>query len=83
MVSSNRKYLCKNSIYHYKKGCSYDATSISTRHVMLRTIIERVVFDEIFNIDINITSNYYYLYDYFYTIQEERKLKLEKLSNAE
>ena len=79
MINIDRKYLCKKNSYYCIKGSRYYIHSISMNRVSIHVdnyhVYEKFVFENGYYIDFN-------FYEYFYTEQEERKLKLEQLNNV-
>jgi len=81
MLNTNRKYLCKKSSICCVKGSYYKVHSSSLYLVLMIDINDN--YDEIFSIyDDRYRFNYNKFDEHFYTEQELRKLKLERLANV-
>ena len=79
-MNTNRKYICKKSIFRFKKGYSYYIVFYSTSYIIIRSVTENINFDESFNLyDYPDFISDLYFYDYFYSENEERKFKLQKI----
>ena len=79
-MNTNRKYICKKSIFRFKKGYSYYIVFYSTSYIIIRSVTENINLDESFNLyDYPDFISDLYFYDYFYSENEERKFKLQKI----
>lgn len=81
MLTINTKYRCKKHFYCFDECEYYYIILLTDTHVRIRSVIYGIEFDENFTIINN--NTYPYFYDYFYSVKEERMLKLKKLTNAE
>lgn len=81
MLVVNRKYLCKKSHNTCIKGEFYEIENRTSFHVTVRKLVVDYS-DETFSINDIFHSIFPSFFEHFYTIQEERKLKLEKINNV-
>jgi len=73
------KLRCKKNIWRYIPGKQYEVYIEYKDFTLIKCSGEIYRFD---NKIIN-SGNYYYLYDYFYNVKEERLLKIKKLNEYE
>ena len=74
------RLLCKKDISFFSKGKEYPLTDIYNGYVCLISIDENAIIKSLYFSPDNMYSALY-LYKYFYTKMENRKLKIRKLYN--
>jgi len=87
MLNINRKYLCKKTYFGCIEGQYYAVGDMSYFNTVDMIVCDgELCHNESFSLELLIPNYYSHtnaiFYDYFYTEQEERQLKLKRLNNV-
>ena len=82
-INKNIKYICKKSIYNFVKGNYYDVNELFSYMIEIIIIVNNQRNYYCFSLEKEYDESFPNFIRHFYTENEERVLKLDKLNTIE